>query len=524
MQKAAGNGAKPTQRAAFKGARITACLVAVCLLGGCVDPLQERAPSESAQHDIALEVKAPIIDAIADRVMQTALHYPTADGQHLRAQVVKVTVRGGESEAEAVLRTLFEETPPVGLVAPIPGGSLQSGKHSVVVSGEVATVLLASSARLLPPRELYAARMAIANTLSELGGITYVNVLIEGAEEGVDLGGNIPCGTLTRYAAGDIDTVWRQLESQQEEIGQQGFSRYVTVYVPAPGARSILPQIRNITFVDAQPTTLIRDVLWEISKGTVGLASTPALPDLTHYLLGEPELLQQANSTARVIRLNFYQELEQALAECGVSKGALCAMLTQSLATFIPNVRGLQVHIGVGAITELSTEETLDGHPLSADGDVWMPSFFWNNVSAMCNISLPNQSGTRLVNVARPVRATERWQPRTLLSQMLLGPQDTDERRDVKAALPVGVEAADFLAISLQDGEALVNLSAHFAEVCKGLSEAEERNAVYAVVNMLTDFSQVRRVAFFVEGQQVRSLAGGLEMRGYFMRNPGLIE
>ena len=29
--------------------------------------------------------------------------------------------------------------------------------------------------------------------------------------------------------------------------------------------------------------------------------------------------------------------------------------------------------------------------------------------------------------------------------------------------------------------------------------------------------------AFFFEGEQVQSLAGGLEMRGTFMRNPGMV-
>ena len=39
----------------------------------------------------------------------------------------------------------------------------------------------------------------------------------------------------------------------------------------------------------------------------------------------------------------------------------------------------------------------------------------------------------------------------------------------------------------------------------------------------MTELSQVRRVCFFVNGAQVESLAGSMEMRGYFVRNPGII-
>lgn len=507
-----------------KSVRCAACLLLAALLGGCVDPLQERAPSESAPKEITVEAGAPRADFIADRQIEAVLHYLSADGTQLRAQVATVTVRGGESEAEAVLRVLIGDAPPQGLRAPVPGGALHNAAHPVVVAGDVATVMLSPAARMLTAKELFAARMAITNTLTELSYISYVNVLVEGMEEGVALGGNIPCGALTRQSAGDVDAAWRQLESQQEDIGQQGFSKLVTVYVPAPGGQFIIPQVRNITFADAQPATLIHGVLWELSKGAIGLANTPALPDLTRYLLREPEVLAQANSAVRVIRLNFYQELDEALAQCGVSKGMLCALLTQSISTFLPNVRGVQLHIGVDTLTELGAADALDGRPISADIDMWSPDKFWNAVGAFCPIALPNQSGTRLVRVERPVRAVERWQPRTLLKQMLSGPQPADARQDLAAAMPQGVTGEDFLAISLQDGMALVNLSSRFAEACKGLSEQEERNAVYAVVNMLTEFSQVRRVAFFVEGEQVRSLAGGLELRGTFMRNPGLFE
>jgi len=496
-----------------------ACLLCVVLLSGCIAPIRERGPAETSARDIGVEYAAPVADAVADRTILTALHYLTPDGSQLRAFAAEVTVLGGESEAEAVLRALLGGSAPQGLRPPLPAGSLYGEGPSVIVAGGVATVMLSAAARTLLPKELFAARMAIANTLTELPYVSYVNVLVEGREEGIAPGSNIPYGTLARQPNTDVDAAWRQQEALLENVDQQGFAKLITVYAPVAGGRYISPQVRNVAFADAQATTLIRSILWEITKGTAG-----ALPDLNRYLYGDPEELLQADSLTRVIRLNFYDELGAALTEHGVSRGMLCALLTQSVTSVLPYVRGVQVRIGVSALTDLGEAESLDGWPLSAIGDVWIPMLFWDSVGASCFIALPNESGARLVKVERPLPATERLHPRALLGQLLLGPQPTDGRQDLLPALPPGVSNEDFLAIALQDGVALVNLSARFAQACRGMSEWEERNAVYAIVNLLTEFGDVRRVIFFVEGAQVRSLAGGLEMRGVFMRNPGLFE
>ncbi|MCL2544688.1 MAG: GerMN domain-containing protein [Clostridia bacterium] len=504
-----------------------ACATCVLLLAGCVSPIRERAPSESPAQDILVEFEAPAADAIADRAMQAALYFLTPDGSQLRAFATEVAVRGGESEAEAVLRVLLSGSAPQGLRPPLPGGLLQTDRTPVIVAGGVATVMLSPAARTLEPGELFAARMAIANTLTELPSISYVNVLVEGMEAGIAPGSNVPFGTLARQPNADVDAAWRHQQALLENVDHQGFSKLITVYVPVPGGRYIIPQVRNVTFADAQATTLIRGVLWEISKGAAGATGAdqaPALPDLNYYLYGEPEELMLADGFTRVIRFTFYDAIGEELANCGVSRGMLCALLTQSVTSLLPHVRGVQVRIGIDALIDLGEAESPDGRPLSASGDMWTPAHFWDSVGALASIPLPNHSGARLVKVDRPVRATERLRPRALLGQLLLGPQPADARQDLLPALPPGVSDEDFLAISLQDGVALVNLSARFAQACRDLNEWEERNAVYAIVNLLTEFSDVRRVAFFVEGAQVRSLAGGLEMRGVFYRNPGLFE
>ena len=68
-----------------------------------------------------------------------------------------------------------------------------------------------------------------------------------------------------------------------------------------------------------------------------------------------------------------------------------------------------------------------------------------------------------------------------------------------------------------------MNLSSNFARAISSLSHRYERAAIYAMVNTLTEESGVSRVVFFFDGVQSEFLAGGLEMRGSFVRNPGMV-
>ena len=95
-------------------------------------------------------------------------------------------------------------------------------------------------------------------------------------------------------------------------------------------------------------------------------------------------------------------------------------------------------------------------------------------------------------------------------------------------ALPQGLGDADVLAVAAGPDRVLVNLSGAFADALAALEPSQERAAVYAMVNTLTGFAGAdetpQRVAFFFDGSQRESLAGGVELRGELMRNPGMVE
>ena len=82
--------------------------------------------------------------------------------------------------------------------------------------------------------------------------------------------------------------------------------------------------------------------------------------------------------------------------------------------------------------------------------------------------------------------------------------------------LNVQLEDADILSIGVEEERVLVNLSGAYASAIAKLTAQQEREVVYAIVNTLTQGMSAERVAFFFDGAQRETLAGGLEMRGEF--------
>ena len=180
-------------RRGLLGVWLGGCLL--CLTA-CMPVLTARPLSESTLAPIRTDYQAPQGDSVAERTISAALYFLSYDGTQLFSEVQEVPVLSGQSMEEAVLEALFAG-PKSAALRPIASDlSLGEGEEPVEICAGVATVNIGAQARLLSPWELYVVRMAIASTLIELPDIDYVNVLVEGREEGQDLAALMPMGTL----------------------------------------------------------------------------------------------------------------------------------------------------------------------------------------------------------------------------------------------------------------------------------------------------------------------------------------
>ena len=504
------------RRKAKRAALAALLAAAALLLGGCAGQIEERPMADLSAVEIPAGAEAPLADGADDVELEVKLYFLGADGTTLVPVSRRITARGGESRVQAALSAL--------LAGPMEGetgvfwpemGTARSARQLEVSSG-VATVDLPADAQMLAQEVLYAVRLAIANTLTEFAEVSYVNVLIGGSEEGFDLGGTLPVGTVTRTE--DMDTGTRYHRMDEQRLSGDGVTLMTTLYFPAADGGFVLPEVRNVRYQHAAPIEYLYTLLEEIGKGTNNPLASRDVPAPLDYIREMPEIVRTEDGAYRAIEIRFTDALNDALAWAGLTRGVYMAMLTDTLMGFVPGVEGLKVSIGDEEITGLGAAHAPDGQemefvqPLATRGD------FGGYIGAPAALYAREENGDGLIRISCTLRQALADDPRERLTGLMrLGEDET------AYALPSGIDESDILAVHVGETVIAVNLSAKFRRQLEMLEPNAERAAVYAMVNTLTEGMGSRRVAFFFEGKQVERLAGALEMRGTFMRNPGMV-
>lgn len=482
------------KRKHVRRAALAAWLAALLLLlGGCVSRMSERAPVDLSAEEILTDIPAPTQDGEQNCELRCTLYFLSEDGSRLMPVTRSVTVEGGKCRAQAALDALLSgpEAGENGVFWPDLGAV--RGERLLEVSCGVATVDLPARVRTLSQEMLYAVRVAIANTLTEFSEISYVNVLIGGREEGLDLGATLPVGTITRVD--DLDVGARYSRLYEQRLSSSGVTRLTTLYFPAAEGGLLLPEVRSIAYEQVSPIEYLYTLLGEMGKGAGLSLCAQDVPAPLQYIEEMPEIVRTEDGYV-AIELRLSDALTPALDAAGIPRETYMAMLTDTLMGFVPGVEGLRVTIGGETAAALATRSDYEGC-----------------VGAPATLYVREGAGlTRVQRVLPQARAND---ARARLEALM----ELEER----SALPGGLTREDILAVHAGNETIAVNLSGRFRDALAGLDRAQERAAVYAMVNTLTEGTRVSRVAFFFEGEQVQTLAGELEMRGTFVRNPGMV-
>ena len=284
-------------------------------------------------------------------------------------------------------------------------------------------------------------------------------------------------------------------------INQKG-KNVICVYVAIGQKQSTVAQlVEQLTRAGAMDYTIV-----------VSATASESAP--MQYIGEMPEIVRTEDGATLAVELQFDTSLDAALAEAGLTRGVYLAALTDTLMGFIPGIDGLRVRIGGEAVEALDAQQTPRGEALLFAEGMMTRADFAGYAGAPCTLYLPAEGG--ICEVSCVVDQQRANSPRERLGQLMR-----------MGALPRGLTDADVLAVAVEPERVLVNLSGAFAEALSGLSAQEERAAVYAMVNTLTEFAGTdgtpQRIAFFFDGVQRESLAGGIEMRGELMRNPGMV-
>ena len=479
-----------------KGFLAAALLLSLPLLSGCDSMVRERAMEDISALTIETGAQVPEQDAFADETRRVTLYTLSDDRETLVPVVREIACTGGESVAQAALDALMDE---------LDLEEVAAGRAAALtLSSGIATVNLPARYRALEPQALFAVRQAVANTLGGLSGISYCNVLVGGREEGLDLGATTPVGTLTRAADLDMRALYNRLDDQR--MAGTGYTRLTTLYVPTADGKWLLPTVRTVAYPEgAMPIDCLYAALEQLGSMAPDSAVTQDMPAPMDYIEEMPDILQESGET--VIEIRFNGDLPQALADSGLTMGIYAGMLTDTLMGIVPGMDGIRMLVEGKEIDGFAAEDMPSGQTMQLAGSLAVYADFDSMIGAPVTLYRGNGEGS-LIRSTAVLASGEAENPRAILEAWM-------EQN--------GYAKSDVLAISTEEKNVVVHLSAPLGEALEGMDETQARTAVYAMVNTLTQGRTQQGVIFFFDGRQLGELAGGLSMRGRLVRNPGMV-
>ena len=132
-------------------------------------------------------------------------------------------------------------------------------------------------------------------------------------------------------------------------------------------------------------------------------------------------------------------------------------------------------------------------------------------------IYYPDDSGVHLVEVERKISVEHEGEKYLVAVEMLL---DEPYEDNLTTIFP---KNASIRSVTVDDGLATVDLDGSIVKHMVGGSTGEEF-LVGSIVDTLTNFPEVTRVKFLVDGKEIETLSGHMDLSTPLERMNGLIE
>ena len=495
--------------------QILCLLLCLCLLLAGCEGTSSAPASRMTLPPVQLSYTAPENDMDQERTQSVMLYLPSTDGSRLISLPRTAKLNASRRSAETLCQMLFS-CPGDTQTVPLGGGKelRLSETEAVEVSGSVVTVSLGASALRLSHEQLFTVGQALANTLCQFGDVEYVNVLVNGVQPGLDVASTLPAGCFQPNTREDLSTLWARASAKTQ--GRRAMT--AALYFPAAGGRGILCEARTLSFQDTETATVIRTLLEALSVGAETIPDAPRYPDLLSLLLEEPKITETAGSRRAV--LHFDDTLNQMLIANGITRSMMAASLVYTITTFVPALDGVEMVIGDETITSV----TPSGTCVHTDETIHFPSRLMRRsdfsvfLLSPCPLYFADEKGA-LCETVRYVPFYESCSARKIIDQLMLGPQNYDTVSGLSPVLPEGLRDADLIGVSLEKETLALNFSSRLLTLSQGMTPEAERNMVYAVVNSLCRMQGVKRVSFFIIGEQPETFAGAVFLPGDFLPN-----
>jgi len=503
--------------------RLMILLVCVALLtSSCTSvglPVTDGKPSVTLPP-AEVSFVAPIGDAALEYTDTATLYLPNRDGISLTPVETELSFSLVRPAAESIIRALIAHAGNRDVSAL--GGSVRLslyGANPVEISRNVATVNLSASALKLEREQLYIVCQAIANTLTELDEIQFVNVLVVDKPVGLDIANTLPMGAFKQASFKDLGAVYDQLLSRKANAGDSAatppFSADVALYFPLQNSDGLVCEARSLSFENQLLPDMITSILRELGAGPfdASIAST-TLPLLADLLVAPPAVSENADAGGYVISLDFAHNLDDMLDAYGITRNQCTASLCYTLCSFFPNVTGLSLSINGVSVNKSENEG-------DEENSIYLRSDFAELIYDYCTLYFTDAQTQKLVPTRRPIAYYQRTNPRVLLCELAEGPRPEDSISGLLPVMPEGsITDTTILGFALSKGTLLTNFAPSFIKVGQQTEPEQERLLAYAIVNTLCMNENVKTVCFFQSGTQFEGFGGDIYWSGLFYPIP----
>lgn len=488
------------------------------LCSGCVNTmLREREYVDTPLPEVRAAPPAPLGDRQEDWECIADLYLPSADASRLTVESRVVTIHSGQTKPEAFVEELLNVINQSGFWYGGQPLALAQVSNAVESTGELVTVNLHMSARMLSQKAFFALRVAITNTLVRIPDIKYVNILVEGRDIGLDTAETLPTGVMSAgYRGNDINTLWNQVETERSAEESQ-LQKFAALYYISEDGSALIGEVRSVTFPQRNGSVYAKSLIEELAKPPTTANARKVVP-VSDWFERDPVHVREPETNTNYMELFFLSYLDDYLLPYGATRGMMFSSIAYTLMNFIPALRGVVIYVGGQIVTQMIL---MDESQWNDGAGMMRREHFTSLSSDVCTVYYPVADSDEIRPVKKPIAQRYRSQPRALFRLLMEIP---DIKTGLRGAFPEGVSEADILGILVQGDTILVNFSEAFQKACvNNLSEEEERQMIYCMVNTLTEIDAIKRVRFYVEGVQ-KPLAGHLFISGEFWRHHGMIK
>ena len=453
----------------------------------------------------ALLLPARVSLAAADRIsgiytIDAILYIPdfqSAEFQEKRVEGIEVSTR---APLEKTLLTLLLEE----IAESVPENysilrDLSLLSPGYIQSRTTALIHLSGEALQLDPLSRFTLCQAITNTICAPGQIKACLIMSDGKALSLDEAQTIPTGVFAPNEYSDPLAAMSQLllRHTESETADLHYRANTALFYPTSAGHGVICEVKALTYAsDDTPEAAVRTIISGLSDS--GMYDVPRIPLLNDFLIADP-VLEKTDDGESIMVLRFDVSLSNTLSENGILRSTLMAALTMSLQGYFPWISGVRCEIGGEPILAIVPVGLLDGanEAISFERGYMMWQDFAHFMLTDVSLYFVNDGG-ELSETHRYIPSEWAFDPQRLIDQLNIGPSYYDSVTELKGIFDETDLSEILSGITAAEHQIILDFKEPAWISADNLSS--EQNAVYAIVNTLTQLQWCRRVLITVNG------------------------